>query len=292
MKTFFIRHSPNIDENTFSVLWKKNYVAIHYPKDKYGKIDKYDSKSTNPADYLGKSKSVLEIFNNLANDGGYVLSVYKGYLGAKVGYVPPKTKIKLHKGKWGSHDKYGGREAILKVIQLSKSKKLAQLESVSFKSIQPQQGTICVWAKIGTRVERLVENKKSQKIFSDLTTDQQEVMCMEFMRLSESRKVGLPRIETTLTPIGRTMKDVDIYALSVDRKFIVCQVTFHKFSDASKKLKLLIPFTKSRNTITILFCDIERKEYINGVLVFSIKKVFELFCKKTAVGKAWLKSLK
>ena len=293
MKTFFIRHSSrlDIDEKTLSQLWKKNYIGIHYPKDKNIKFNKYDSKSTDPNDYLGKSKSALKILNNLASEGGYVFSVYKGYPGAKIGYIPPKSKIKLLRGKWGNLNNYEGREAILKVVKLSKTKILNRTETISFNSIQPQQGTICVWSKVGVRIERLVEDKILKKTFSYLTTDQQEVMCMEFMRLKESLKVGLPRIATTLTPVGRTMKDVDIFAISSEQKFIICKVTNYKFLNATNKLNLLIPLTKTKNTITILFCDIENEKFINGVLIFPIKKVFKLFCKETTIGKAWLKML-
>lgn len=292
MKTYFIRHSSklDIDSSTMNKLWKYNKVGIHFPHNNKGKLEKYDSKSINPEDYKGNAKSKMKILTNLAQSGGYVYSVYRNINEIKVGFVPQHSKVKILKGKWGTKNGYNNREAILKVISLTKVKNLSKVESISLNSVQPRQGTLCVWSKVGSRVKNLVNNSTAVKKLIDLSPDQQEVMCMEFLRLNIAEINGLPRIATTLTPIGRTMKDVDIYALSTKSEKIICQVSFINFNKSSLKFNKLLPYAKGK-TKTIYFCNISNKTIINNVIVFPLSKVFYLFCKKTQVGKIWLKKL-
>ena len=250
MKTYFIRHSSklDIDQNTMNLLWKENKVGIHYPSDKNGELRKSDSQSLNPEDYAKNAKSKMKILIELAKNGGYVYSVYRDIDEIKIGIVPPNSQIDLFKGKWGNKNNHQNREAILKVIKLKKVKNLSKEDSISLNSIQPQQGTICVWKKAGTRVLDIVENNSKQKSLNNLTPDQQEVMCMEFMRLPIVKEEGLPQISVTLTPVGRTMKDVDIYALSTNKKQIICQVTFYSLNNnkAQKKLNILNEYEKNK----------------------------------------------
>lgn len=292
MKTYFIRHSSklDVDKNTIQNLWNKNLIGIHYPQNKNGKLGKRDSRSTDPNDYVGKSKSNIKILNDLAFNGGYVYSVFRDFPKVKIGIVKPNSKIQLFKGKWGKRNNLLNREAILKVVKLTKVKILSNEDSVSFNSVQPRQGTICVWSKVDRRVMNLVNGKSLTKKLNDLTPDQQEVMCMEFLRLPIAKQYSLPEITTTLTPIGRTMKDVDIFALSKNNKKIICQVSFEEFDKSSKKFTKLLPYATSR-TKTIYFCDISEEVIIHNVKIFPISKVFDLFCKKTKIGKLWLKKI-
>lgn len=271
-------------------LWRENKVGIHFPHNKNGILKKSDAKSVKPEDYIGNAKSKMKILTNLAQNGGYVYSVYRGIDEIKVGFVPKNSKVKLLKGKWGDKNGYVDREAILKVISLTKVKNLSIVDSVSLNSVQPRQGTLCVWSKIRERVKNLVNNNSVIKKLNDLSPDQQEVMCMEFLRTKIAESRDLPRIAATLTPIGRTMKDVDIYALSTNNEKIICQVSFENFNKSSMKFKRLLPYANGK-TRTIYFCNIPKEITIQNVKIFPISTVFNLFCKKSKIGQMWLKKI-
>ena len=293
MNTYFIRHSGKLDIDGYTIerLWKTNRVAIHYPQNKKGTLSGHDNNSLDPNDYTKTAKSNLKTLKELANNGGYVYTVYRDHNGAKVGYVEPKTKIKLFEGKWGNKNGYVKRKAILKSLKLTKVKNVDSIDTIPLNAIQPRQITLCRWKAAGERISNLVNNKKAgRKRLKDLTSEQQEVMCMEFLRLASAVHYKLPKIETTITPIGRTMKDVDIYALSTKSEKIICQVSYKDFNKDSEKFKLLLKF-KRKNTVVIYFCNVPIPKDEDGIKIFPLSEVFKAFCQETEVGKKWLKNI-
>ncbi len=159
MKTYFIRHTAKleIDADTAEKIWNENYVAIHYPKDAHNDISISDSTSIDPDDYNGKDRSSMRAINDLCRVGGYVFSVYSNKPGGKIGVVNPGSKIELLKGNWRGSSKYAGRDAILKAVKLDQVRILSASECISLTSVQPRQGTIVQWHKVGERVKFLLE---------------------------------------------------------------------------------------------------------------------------------------
>lgn len=293
MNTYFVRHSSklDLDGTTLNQLWNDDYIALHYPCDNRNDFSSGDAKSTNPEDYSGKysgkASSCLKTFKELAKNGGYVFSVYKNNPGGKIGYVAPDSKIELLSGVWGQKNGCDGREAILKVIKLNGAKNLSAQGSISLKSVQPRQGTACRWWKVGSRVESLYTGK-TENVVGSLTPDLQEVMCMEFLRTETAGKYSLPILKYTLSPVGRTLKDLDIFGITDNNNYISAQVTYHSIGAADWKLKKLNSYSK-KNDFTIYFCKCKEREIIDGHIIFPLDLVFEEFCTKDKLGKEWFK---
>ena len=287
MNTYFVRHSSQLDLDTatLSQLWDKNYIALHYPHDNFDDFANGDATSTNPKDYTGTASSCLKTFQEMAKNGGYVFSVYKNKSGGKIGYVEPNSQVELLYGSWGTKNGYDGREAILKVIKLNGSKNLSAQDSISLKSVQPRQGTACRWWKVGSRVKSLYTGKV-ESVVGSLTPDLQEVMCMEFLRTEAAERYDLPILKYTLSPVGRTLKDLDILGITDENNFISAQVTYHSIGSADWKLKKLNSYSR-KNDFTIYFCKCKEPTKIDGHIIFPLELVFKEFCIKNDLGKEW-----
>lgn len=289
MKTYFVRHSSklDIDKHTLEMLWEGNYFGIHYPHDRDGTLSQHDARSTDPNDYKGKAKSCMLKLQEIAKNGGYVFSVYEHQSGGKIGYVEPNSKVELLSGNWGRKNGLEGREATLKVIKLSSSKNLSAQESISLKSVQPRQGTVCHWRKVETRVESLLYGK-TDSVVGSLTPDLQEVMCMEFLRTEAAKKHGLPILKYTLSPVGRTLKDLDIIGMTQEDSFISAQVTYHPLGAADLKLKKLNSYVSEKD-FTIYFCKCKEPTLIDNHIIFPLDLVFKEFCIENKLGEKWFK---
>lgn len=289
MKTYFIRHSSalSISRATIDALWQQDRIAIHYPVDNSGDFELFDSESLDPDDYSGSAKSNLQRFKDLARNGGYVFAAYRGKPGGMIGYVAPGSKVEIFRGEWRQKGDAAAREAVLKSIELENSRKLNAGQAISLTAVQPRQGTFCQWHKVGTRVVDLVDGNTCMSLGS-LTPDLQEVMCMEYMRTKKAAENGLPQIEYTLMPVGRTMKDIDILGVDKYKQKVSVQVTFGRFNKAGEKFKKLDQYLNSGHK-TVYFCNHRKAEVINEHLVYPLERVFTEFCNQTQAGNAWLK---
>jgi hypothetical protein len=293
MKTFFIRHKSklDVDSNTIDNLWQNNLIGIHFPNI----IKEKGTDLLNPENYENSSKNTLKRLIKIGKEGGYIFADYRGKDECKVGFVEPGTKVELFDAKWRGKNGKLGLETKLKVLQLSKFKCLSANDALAFKAAQPRQGTLCQWLKVNDRVKNIVENTISSSL-GDLTPDLQEVMCMEFMRTDRATELGLPRLETTLMPVGRTMRDVDIYGLSVNAETVLAQVTFLSESapGAIKKLEKLDWYVNSDNK-TVLFCRLRPNQQspllIGRHIIFSLDLVFREFCESSDSGRRWFEAV-
>ena len=221
---------------------------------------------------------------------GIFFSVYWNKAGGKIGFVNPGSKIELLKGVWRDNSKYAGRDAILKAVKLDRVRNLSASECISLTSVQPRLGTIVQWHKVGERVKFLLEGVMEPTVGS-LTPDLQEVMCMEFLRSDKTKKYSLPKLEYTLAPVGRTMKDVDIVGATSEGKLIYAQVTFSRLESAGWKLAKLDAYS-AENQYTILFCRCDSPSIDKSHIIFPIELVFEEFCLKSENGINWFGNIK
>lgn len=288
--TYFIRHTSqlDVDNETLQKLWDEDYIAIHFPHDREWRAGGPDSRSLDPKDYDGNGRSCLARLNALASQGGYVFAAYRNQAGAKIGYVFPGSKVDLIKGKWGKQNNSEGKEAILKGIKLANVTNLDASGSIALKAGQPRQGTFCRWRQVGPRVRNLVDGSDAISL-ECLTPDLQEVMCMEFLRSELASAHGLPRLALTLAPVGRTLKDIDIFGLTSDGQRLFAQVTMAQYGASQKKLTKLDPYQHGGHH-TIYFCQADAIHRQNGHLIVPISKVFEEFCLKSEGGRRWFKS--
>lgn len=290
-KTYFARHSSglDLDNDTIKYLWDNDYVAIHYPHSKNNDFEEGDSQSLDPNDYANTAKSALIRMKQLAEQGGYIFAVYRDEAGGKIGYVKPGSQVELIPGKWGNKHGRQGRDAILKAIKVGQVKNLSAGDSISLKSAQPRQAAFVQWSKCGSRVKSMVEGH-IEKTVGSLTPDQQEVMCMEFLRSPNAKMFDLPVLSMTLCPVGRTLPDIDILGATADGKKIYGQVTSYHIKDSSagpKLNRLKAYVTDDSSGKAIFFCHCDQPETRDGVYVFPLDLVFEQYCNQDSVGQQW-----
>lgn len=246
MHPYFIRHTESllVSDEDLKRLWDEKKIAIHYP----GDIGSgHDLRSTNPDHHEGKGKTAMRYFRDLEENGGYIWSESRVLPGrAMVGKVAAGTTIEFYDGLWDVEDFFPHRNtgdpAVLKTLRLEdRSVQFVERnEQVGLRAGRPRQGTIARW-KCGDRLEDLVEGRDPKQEWPNLSTAQQEAACAEFLRLQQIRD-DLPRLRYLLLPVGRTLKDVDLYALAEDGRRIFAQVTYHTqgsaFQDKVNKLKM------------------------------------------------------
>ncbi len=294
METYFIRHTWNkvsVDDKTRKRMWRERRVFIHFPWDKT-RNQHYDSRSKNPEGYEVGNKRALSALQRLATEGGYVCAHYSEQDKWLMGFVPPKSKVRLFRGRWTPEDRPKGHNgvAIIKTVRLHKACLVSPHDYASLQSAQPRQGTIMRWPSVGDLVAAIVRKERRQVTFDRLGASDQEVMCAEFLRLGKMRQDILPKLVCLLRDVGRTMKDLDVLGIASDGKRIMAQVTYDPLetSGARKKLDKLKKYQSNRGVHLLLFCDSKKRSRIGGVSVFPIREVYERFC-RTPVGKLWKK---
>jgi hypothetical protein len=174
----------------------------------------------------------------LARSGGYVCAQYQGRETCLVGMIVPNSSVELLYGHWGSLHGCKDRAAVLKTLRLVRVKEVRPSESVAVLVGRPRQGTLMRWPNAGKAIENLVEGRAGQVQVADLSASQQEILCSELLRLPQARQLGLPNLVHLLLPVGRTMKDIDIYGLADAGDRLFAQVTFHFLEQAQARLKI------------------------------------------------------
>lgn len=291
MQTYYIRHLSKLGVTDAMIhhLWNKETIAIHYPHNKDGSLGESDLESTNTNDYTGSAKSAMKALNELVRQGGYVFAQYRDHDHYKIGYVPPNSPIKLIEGEWS--DKYPeleGRKAVMKGVKLSKIQVLSPVDAISLVCAQPRQGTFCRWWRVGRRVEDLVEQRDTLATLDSLTPDLQEVMCSEFLRSGIDNR--LPRVVALLTPVGRTMKDVDIVGISANGERVVVQVTHGSLAKSRWKIDKMSAYAGS-DVRRMVFCRDAEYQEIDGVTVYDLGEAYERYT-SSEIGSEWITQIR
>ena len=276
MKSYFIRHTDGIDipDEVINEFWENNIVCIHYPGGKNDLGDK-DLESRNEEDYKGQAKKAIGYLNDLDQYGGYIWAEYRTQPDLiKVGKIIPNS-FQWKKRNWRSKT----RVAILKTLRMEKVREIQISDVLPLLAARPRKGTISPWNKIGIRLEKLVEKKKLDKKWENLTTEQQETVCAEYLREPDFHEC--PKLNYLLLPIGRTLKDVDIYGESIDGFEIFGQVTFYEKNIKACKNKInKLKRYRKKNSILIFFCNCKDVEKEEEILFIPISIVFEWLQKR------------
>ena len=275
MDTYFIRHSKNLDvsEATRQRLWDERLIAVHYPH--YGDgswSEEADNESLDPADYGSPAKKNVSALQRLASGGGYVCAQYFGRAELLIGTVPPNTTLKLLRGEWGSRH----RVAALKTVQLTDAKTLHPRDHSVIAASRPRQGTISRWHAVGDAVASIIEKRVQPLSWGLLSSLRQEVGCSEFLRTTEASRFGLPRLQSLLLPVGRTLKDVDFVGIATDGKRVFAQVTSSLLHHAIEngKLERLRQFVDPDKAHVLLFCSCDALSVQNGIHIVPVEEVF------------------
>jgi hypothetical protein len=293
MDTYYIRHTErlDIDDATRMRLWNERRIAIHFPRNRKGKLSKHrDNGSLDPADYRRhEGREAMRALKTLAKRGGYVCAEYSRHNECVLGYVSPDSQVTRIRGAWGSRHGLDGREAILKSLRLQKVKFVRPCDSASILVGRPRQGTIMRWRRAGKSVENLVKGRRAVPSLDILTPDQQEIMCSEFLRSPNASQLGVPRLAHLLLPVGRTMRDIDICGISNSGNRIFAQVTYGERGSRGyrKKMEALLKYRSPNYDAFVLFCKCRDSKSEEGVEVISLRDVYDTFA-ATPSGRLWM----
>jgi len=287
MRTYFIRHTEQLEvpNSTIDILWRNRWIAIHYPERRDQGLGEADNTSLDPNDYSGAGRAAMKTLARLSKEGGYVWAEYRNHPRCLVGKVLAGTPIELYRDRWRATDR-PGREAVLKKLALVDAREIDPADCIALRAARPQQGAICCWSNIGERLRYVVDRQTLPIALDALTPAQQEVMCSEFLRHPCAGQFSLPRLETLLMPVGRTMKDVDIYGMAVGGREMFAQVTYHPREHAARKRSVLDHYA-AKDRYTILFCRTSAVCQDGLVTVFPIEEVFKVFT-SSPEGVRWL----
>lgn len=285
--TYFVRHTHklDIDLETRDLLWAERRVAVHFPEDNRGFLD-VDSESLNPDDYQGSARTAIRYIVQLASSGGYVCAEYHGRPQVLVGRVAPGSQVELMQGTWGDLRGDQGRKAVLKTVRMEHVKEIDPRRSAPILAARPRRGTIMQWRIVGRAIERLVEEMDAPITLADLSPDQQEVICCEFLRDPPQQDVSIPRVVMLLLPPGRTLRDLDILGLAADGKLVCGQVTFNHIDSIPRKMQQLKKY-RGQDTHLVMFCKAADIAIHDGVLVVPIECVFDRLS-SSDIGQKWL----
>lgn len=288
---YFIRHTTEmgVSKNDIQNLYDNKLIGIHFDSDYEGDINKL--KTT--AGYDGSenektAKIAIKYLRELAKNGGYIWCDYSAIGETILGYIAPSDDvdeaIKLeqcepaeNKDKIKNHN----QKLVLKCLKLTETIDVDDSSYLFLKAKRPMQGTFCHWHACDKKLKPIFKGNFKIENWSDLSVDQQEVLVFKFLSdESKEDKRVLPskfHIKMLLMPIGRTLKDVDIYGVNNDGKKVFCQVTNYGYN--SEKVEALEKYSDDDFLIYagVDVCKNKIKERIgvDNFLFLDCEKVFE-----------------
>jgi hypothetical protein len=233
---YFIRHTAILDisPKDFQGLFQSREFGIHFTSNFSDLTQALEEETYQQSE----GKTAIRYLKELAENGGFVWCEYANVNSILIGEVTAGSQIFLKKftATRNSHS-YPNGELVLKCLKLTRWKEIQPDELLALRARRPRQGTFVHWRKSFNLVERALNHDLPLPVNSwqDLTPDLQEIVTHEYLR-----DVGVNgvRIDRLLMPIGRTMKAVDIYALSTAGKSIFVQVTNYAVDDKESADKI------------------------------------------------------
>ncbi len=231
-KVGFIRHTnKDIAQDTINQLKKKRCIAIHYT----------DSYCTDPQKYKGSAREAMRKLQNWCQSGKSVLADYGNSM--VVGKIRFGSKVETEPI---ADPEYKKEIVCFKTVKLYAVKEVNSNSFEFFRSVLPRRGTISDAPKCTKRAFAILRGRrKLESNVTSLSPGQLEVLCSEYLRVHK-------KLDFLLLPIGRTLKDIDIYGLCGKKK-VFAQVTQ---SNEEKEIKDKIGKLKShggKNDFKIFF---------------------------------------
>lgn len=264
---YFIRHTNvlEIDNSDISLMFEQGIVGIHY-----GSAYKNDpSELLNPNIYEGKDAvRSMKYLLNLAKVGGYIWSDYSSISKTLIGKVSPESEVFLKEFvPTKNKEDFEKGKLFMKCIRLSETKEIRVDQKLSMRTRRPVQGTFVRWHKSYGGIKKIFEGDEKINSWNDLTPDQQEILVYEYLKEVNNDEYHIRHL---LMPIGRTMKDVDIYGMNNLGKRIFVQVT--NFSEVQHKVDAL----RQYSSLLIYAGDVENKVE-NGIKYINVHDIFNYF---------------
>lgn len=252
-KSYFSTHTKDVSvrKEDLERLWEEDRIAIHFPGETWR--HERDSESLISAEYGGdlssKAKGAIRAFVELGEEGGYVWA--QSYVSpgrAKVGYVKGRQEggegvVMERDAHWELRGKsHPGRKdghlAVLKTLRMEQVVTTERGQAMDLRAATPRGWAFCRW-NVENRLSALVEEKQpTEPRWSRLSTAEQEAACAEFLRERHAARPELPVLSRLLLPVGRTLKDIDVYGLAEDGTLLYAQVTYHRAEKPQAKEKL------------------------------------------------------
>ena len=275
---YFIRHTDQIEITRygFERLYNEHLIGIHYSS----RYKVYKGELLNPEAYdQNDAKRGLNYLIELGTNGGYVWSDYSPINKNVIGKIEPNTVVELidfdvDPAKNSVDCKDG--KLIMKCLRFSETKDIAEDKCLDLKARRPQQGTFVKWHKSYGKIKNIFDGNFSIRSWTDLTPDQQEILVYEYLSHAESNKCHIHHL---LMPIGRTMKDVDIYGVNKSRQKVFVQVTY--LQQDKTKIDALSKY-KGTGNLLVYAGDVEDKEEF-GIVFMDVKKIFDWLNKNTDI---------
>lgn len=283
MRSYFVRHTDDlrVRDEDLKKLWEGDRIAVHYPDEASGLGDE-DSGSIDPKRYAGSGRTAMRYLNELCENGGYVWaeSFVAEDGAAKAGRVEAGSVVEVAQAVWDLRGRpYDGRRdgqrALLKTLRLRDVTPIRRGESNGLRAGRPRGGTIVRWRKCGTRLEDLVKGRPPREEWSNLSTEEQEAVCAEFLRYPP-KDWKSPSLRYLLVPVGRTLQDVDIHGLDATGEEIFAQVTYALVGTKEveeKANKLRRYGQRSSETQLVLFCQCDLRCETDRILFVPVEEV-------------------
>lgn len=264
---YFIRHTNvlEIDSSDILFMFEQGIVGIHY-----GSVYKNDpSELLNPNAYEGKDAvRSMEYLLNLAKVGGYIWSDYSSISKTLIGKVSPESEVFLKEFiPTMNKDYFEKGKLFMKCIRLSETKEIRVDQQLSMRTRRPVQGAFVRWHKSYGKIKKIFEGDEEIKSWNDLTTDQQEILVYEYLKEVNNDEYHIRHL---LMPIGRTMKDVDIYGMNNLGKRIFVQVT--NLSEDQHKIDAL----RQYSSLLIYAGNVDNRVE-NGIKYINVHDIFNYF---------------
>lgn len=277
MESYFVRHTKvmAVIEEAIDFLWENDKIAIFFPDVSYEDPKEIeDNVSLNENDYRlydpGLTRA-LRVFKEMNNNGGYIWAEYRDRRDIKVGKIVPNS-FEICETKWAPNEFPYERTAKLKTLQMDKTsiRIITPSQAMSLRAARPTQGTITRWPSAKNRLKALVEGISMEECWDSLSPSEQETVCSEYLRKPDAAEC--PILEHLLLPVGRTLKDVDIFGYSTDKKTVFAQVTYGGKEEAGTKIQALKAYD-DLNSHLIFFCNCKEIQFENGILYIPWKRV-------------------
>jgi hypothetical protein len=285
----YVRHIMDANASMFRDWLKEGLVVLHYEDD-----SPKDRMSVDPEDFSGPGRKVMKRLKDYCQTGALVVADFNdyGFRTFLIGVLPPNSKIEPRKEKIENIKSYRDGFAYYRTVGLQGAVQLNYSDSRARPMIvlQPRQGNVVNWSigNISTYVKYLykallhgrslpLDYPPEKHPFTDY---QWEVLCSEFLRLLPPSD---EKIDYLLTPVGRTMKDIDIDGANKEAH-VLAQVSLTTVpSEIERKLSSLELYlkqskAKTKKTVLVYFGPEEIGHQVisghRGVKFFSVGQVF------------------
>jgi len=292
----YIRHIMDANRKLFEKWINEGLAVLHYE----GELSEEKKLSTNPEHYSGSGRKVMQRLWNYCRKGAIIVADYDDYGIRKMvlGILPTNSKVEPRVEPYKEYEK---GVAYYKIVKLTHPIRFSYGDPRIRPLIvlRPRAGTVVRW-RIGN-IERYVKYLYKTMLLGvqsikyhlreyPFTDYQWEVLCSEYLRRGESNKL---RIDYLLTPVGRTMKDIDIEGANrstriyaqvslsenpkeIDRKIQLLRSLSHGYEDSSAKKKLVLVYfgpRKCRDYVKSKYKDvyfISTEEVLNKLMNIGI----------------------